>query len=86
MRQVVDELKAREKLVEFNKFATWRPYPKQQEFLDLGGTKTERLLVAGNQIGESTTGAYEMAIILPAFTPNLERTPLQSSCSRMGGR
>ena len=39
----------------------WTPYPRQREFIKLGATTSERLLLAGNQLGKSDTGAYETA-------------------------
>ena len=36
------------------------PYPKQQQFLDLGLTKRERSLRAGNQLGKTEAGAAEV--------------------------
>lgn len=44
-----------------NKLARYRPYPKQKEFHNLGKTKTERLLSAGNQLGKTVCGAHEAA-------------------------
>lgn len=49
------QLKAKEPLSYFH------PYPKQKDFFDLGATKRERLLQAGNQTGKSQAGAYETA-------------------------
>src|SRR5215472_6593919 len=44
-----------------NQMASFQPYPKQIEFFELGATKRERLLVAGNQLGKSVAGAYELS-------------------------
>lgn len=41
-----------------NKFAFWRPYPRQLEFLGL--RKRERLLRGGNKVGKTYTGAGEV--------------------------
>src|SRR4051812_121418 len=49
---------------ERKKNEAWRffqPYPKQSLFLSLGATHSERLLMAGNQLGKSECGAYEVA-------------------------
>lgn len=45
------------------------PYLKQLEFLTLGATKRERLLIAGNQNGKSITGAFEAACHLTGMYP-----------------
>ena len=39
----------------------FKPYPKQKHFLDLGATKRERVLFAGNRNGKSHTAAFEGA-------------------------
>jgi phage terminase large subunit-like protein len=44
-----------------NRLATFRPYPKQLEFIAAGVEHRERLLMAGNQLGKSYTGAMEAA-------------------------
>lgn len=45
-----------------NRLASFRAYPRQRDFLDLGAKITHRLLMAANQIGKSTVGAYEVAL------------------------
>lgn len=47
----------------------FQPYEKQKRFLDLGATKRERLLIAGNQNGKSITGAFEVACHLTGIYP-----------------
>lgn len=47
----------------------FKPYPKQQEFLDLGAFMRERLLMAGNQLGKTETGAYEAALHMTGEYP-----------------
>lgn len=37
----------------------FEPYAKQTEFFDLGASKRERLLIAGNQNGKTHAGAFE---------------------------
>ena len=44
-----------------NKLDDYIPYLKQKEFHELGATKTERLLSAGNQLGKTIAGAHEAA-------------------------
>lgn len=45
------------------------PYPKQWEHLNAGATFRERLLMAGNQLGKSETGAFETACHLTGEYP-----------------
>ncbi len=45
----------------FRRWAFFAPYPKQKEFLALGATKRERLLMAGNRVGKTEVGAFEAA-------------------------
>ena len=53
----------------FNRMEFWTPYPKQQDFFALGTKYRERLLIAGNQLGKSECGAYELACHLTGFYP-----------------
>lgn len=43
----------------FQRAKLYKPYPKQAMFLAAGFTFRERLLMAGNQLGKTETGAYE---------------------------
>src|SRR5262245_55104268 len=49
------------RLVE-NKLAHYKPYDKQIEFHNAGATHRERLLCAGNQLGKTLAGGFEIAI------------------------
>jgi phage terminase large subunit-like protein len=40
----------------------FKPYSKQLDFLAAGADKRERLLLAGNRLGKTQTGAFEMAL------------------------
>lgn len=53
----------------FRKIDYFSPYPKQREFLAMGLTVRERLLMAGNQNGKTYTGAAEMAFHLTGEYP-----------------
>jgi phage terminase large subunit-like protein len=53
----------------YQQFFDFRPYPKQQEFLDAGAGHRERLLIAGNQNGKTHIGAYEAACHLTGLYP-----------------
>jgi phage terminase large subunit-like protein len=46
------------------------PYPRQREFFDMGRTKRERLLIAGNQNGKTHAGGYEAALHLTGDYPD----------------
>jgi phage terminase large subunit-like protein len=52
-----------------NRMEFWKPYPKQLEFLNMGAFKTERCFFAGNQLGKTETGAFEMSCHLTGLYP-----------------
>lgn len=58
---LIETLEAAANRKTFRKLDFWTPYPKQKEFIRLGATTRERLLMAGNQNGKSDTGGYETA-------------------------
>src|SRR5437016_12896289 len=45
-----------------NRLASYRPYPKQQDFHGAGATARERLLIAGNQVGKTIGGGFAAAM------------------------
>ncbi len=47
----------------------FKPYPKQELFCNLGATIRERLLIAGNQVGKSEVGAFEVKCHLTGEYP-----------------
>src|SRR5512147_2677606 len=53
-----------------NQLKSYRPYPKQKLFHNLGATCTERLLRAGNQQGKTHAGAMELAMHLTGRYPD----------------
>lgn len=53
-----------------NRLLSYKPYPKQREFHKAGATNSERLLIAGNQLGKSVAGASEQAIHLTGRYPD----------------
>lgn len=53
----------------FNKAEFFEPYQKQWDFIKLGMTCAERLLSAGNQLGKSEVGAYELSRHLTGLYP-----------------
>lgn len=52
-----------------NKLRTYRPYRKQSEFHEAGRTFRERLFLAGNQLGKTLAGSYELAAHLTGQYP-----------------
>src|SRR5690348_10628352 len=57
------------KNAERNKLDYYVPYPKQRDFFTLGRTAKQRLLTAGNRVGKSEAGAYEVACHLTGLYP-----------------
>lgn len=47
---------------EENKLKYYVPYPRQLEFHNAGATHRERLLMAGNQLGKTLAGGFEIAM------------------------
>lgn len=60
------ELKRREGR---NRLADYRPYPKQLDFHAAGAAHRERLFMAGNQLGKTWAGAFELAMHLTGRYP-----------------
>jgi phage terminase large subunit-like protein len=54
---------------EVNRMSLFDPYTKQREFFSLGATKRQRMFSAGNRLGKSDSGAYEMACHLTGLYP-----------------
>lgn len=67
--ELLQALEAAAQRKRFFKLEFFLAYPKQQQFFDLGLTKRERLLMAGNQQGKSEGGAYEAALHLTGRYP-----------------
>jgi phage terminase large subunit-like protein len=63
-------LEEQAKIKRENAIRSFAPYPKQAEFFDLGATMRERLLMAGNQLGKSQAGAFEVACHLTGEYPD----------------
>lgn len=53
-----------------NRLADYRPYAKQREFHDAGAAHRERLFMAGNQLGKTVAGSFEMAMHLSGRYPD----------------
>jgi phage terminase large subunit-like protein len=45
-----------------NRLNYYRPYPRQRDFHEAGRTFRERLLMAGNQLGKTLAGGFEVAM------------------------
>ena len=69
LQQTLKMLKAVDERKTFNKAAYFEAYPKQQAFFDMGAFKSERLLMAGNQLGKTEAGAYETMCHLTGLYP-----------------
>lgn len=63
-------LAAYEKSKARNRLARYKPYPKQAEFHEAGVSFRERLFMAGNQLGKSFSGSYEIAIHVTGRYPD----------------
>ena len=68
--ELIASLEAAADRKRYNRMLFFEPYPKQQEFFDLGISKRERLLMAGNQLGKSESGAFEVACHLTGDYPD----------------
>lgn len=53
-----------------NRLRDYRPYTKQKEFHAAGATNSERLFMAGNQLGKTVAGAAEWAMHLTGRYPD----------------
>lgn len=53
-----------------NRLKDYAPYPKQIEFHEAGASFRERLFMAGNQLGKTWAGAYEVAMHLTGIYPD----------------
>lgn len=70
LAEILAGMEEAEREKKFNALKSFRPYPKQREFMDLGRTKLERLLMAGNRVGKTFCGAAEMAFHLTGEYPD----------------
>jgi|CXWL01.1.fsa_nt_gi phage terminase large subunit-like protein len=69
-KRLLDTLEAAAARRKNRRIDFFTPYPKQQEFFDLGSSKRERLLIAGNQLGKSEAGAAEVVYHLTGEYPD----------------
>jgi phage terminase large subunit-like protein len=69
LRELTEALDVIEYSETFERFRQFKPHPKQQAHLNLGRTRRERLLMAGNRNGKTETGAFEAACHLTGEYP-----------------
>lgn len=68
--ELVSLLEERAKRARRNRLKTYRPYTKQRDFHTAGADHRERLLMAGNQLGKTYSGAAEVAYHLTGLYPD----------------
>src|SRR5262245_39402985 len=71
LRDLLEVLEAAAYRKDYGGGILWfQPYVKQREFFELGATRRERLLIAGNQNGKTHAGGYEAALHLTGAYPD----------------
>ena len=90
LREFLRLHKEAERVESENRLVHYAPYPKQMRFHELGATKRERLLSAGNQQGKTFSGAMETAIHLSGRYPSWWEGkrfsgPIRAWCSGVTG-
>ena len=63
--EILEEIRITEELVRRkaeNQLSYYRPYPKQIQFHSIGNEHSERLFMAGNQLGKTKAGGAEWAM------------------------
>lgn len=60
--ELLDLLELKDRRKRENMLAHYKPYAKQREFHEAGSSFRERLFMAGNQLGKTWAGAYEVAM------------------------
>ena len=61
-RELYELLRMRDIRTKRNRLAAYAPYAKQRAFHDAGSHYRERLFMAGNQLGKTWAGAFEVAM------------------------
>ncbi len=69
-RELAALLAERKRRFDRTKLSRYQPYTKQREFHERGREARERLLMAGNQLGKTYSGAAEMAYHLTGNYPD----------------
>lgn len=60
--ELLDLLQLKQRRARENRLAAYAPYAKQREFHATGAEARERLFMAGNQLGKTWAGAFEIAM------------------------
>lgn len=69
-RELYELLRLKDVRARRNRLATYKPYTKQRDFHAAGAEYRERLMMAGNQLGKTWAGAYELAMHLTGRYPD----------------
>ena len=69
-RELYELLRLKDIRAKRNKLAAYAPYAKQMEFHDVGSEFRERLFMAGNQLGKTWAGAFEVAMHATGIYPS----------------
>ena len=68
--ELYELLRLRDLKAKRDRLSTYKPYAKQVEFHSAGASFRERLFMAGNQLGKTYSGAYELAMHLTGRYPD----------------
>ena len=69
-RELYELLRLKDIRAKRNKLAAYAPYAKQMEFHEAGAMFRERLFMAGNQLGKTWAGAFEVAMHATGIYPS----------------
>jgi phage terminase large subunit-like protein len=69
-RELYELLRLRDIRTKRNRLAAYKPYAKQTEFHEAGSRFRERLFMAGNQLGKTWAGAFEVAMHATGIYPD----------------
>jgi phage terminase large subunit-like protein len=69
-RELYELLKLKDTRAKRNRLAAYRPYAKQREFHEASSQYRERLFMAGNQLGKTWAGAFEVAMHVTGRYPD----------------
>ncbi len=69
LKKIEETLRAAVERKTYRRMDFFEPYEKQKQFFELGATKRERLLMAGNQLGKTEAGAAEATYHLTGEYP-----------------
>lgn len=69
-RELYELLRLKDVRARRNRLPAYKPYARQREFHEAGTHYRERLFMAGNQLGKTWAGAYELAMHLTGRYPS----------------